>query len=106
MSEPASSRNNRWWENYAVRYLVPTMTGMFFLRCLQLSAEDFSHPYCQRPGAPNRTRSKDSEHRISWYGQAEDLPSPTSRLCQFLCFTQPVRSTPKVRLRRSAIFLR
>lgn len=38
MPEPASSHGHRWWENYAIRYLVPTMTGMLFLRWLQLSA--------------------------------------------------------------------
>jgi len=45
MSDPASKPDVRWWEGYAVRYLVPTMTGMVFLRWLQLSASEVFSPF-------------------------------------------------------------
>lgn len=44
MPEPTSPRDNRWWENYAVRYLLPTLTGMLFLRWLQLTTKGFFSP--------------------------------------------------------------
>ncbi|MBB1624452.1 hypothetical protein [Achromobacter sp. UMC71] len=50
MSKPASPRDNRWWENYAVRYLVPTLTGMLFLRWLQLTTDGFFSPMLPAAG--------------------------------------------------------
>lgn len=41
MAEHNASTDNRWWENYALRYLVPTMTGMLMLRWLQLNTQGF-----------------------------------------------------------------
>jgi len=50
MTEPALLRNNRWWEHYAIRYLVPTMTGMLFLRWLQLAVPEFFSPLLPAAG--------------------------------------------------------
>jgi hypothetical protein len=41
MAEHNASPDNRWWESYALRYLVPTMTGMLLLRWLQLNTRGF-----------------------------------------------------------------
>lgn len=50
MSDTASPPDARWWENYAVRYLVPTLTGMLFLRWLQLSAPEIFSPFFPAAG--------------------------------------------------------
>ena len=41
MANQNATRDNRWWEHYALRYLVPTMTGMLLLRWLQLNTKGF-----------------------------------------------------------------
>jgi hypothetical protein len=41
MADQHPTRDNRWWEHYALRYLVPTMTGMLLLRWLQLNTKGF-----------------------------------------------------------------
>jgi len=32
-----SSANTRWWENYLVRYFLPSVAGMFIVRWLDLN---------------------------------------------------------------------
>jgi len=56
MSDPVSTPA-RWWENYAVRYLVPTMTGMLFLRWLQLTSPEIFSPIFPAAGKAAGTLS-------------------------------------------------
>lgn len=71
MSDPTPARDNRWWENYAVRYLVPTLTGMMFLRWLQMTTRGFFSPLLPAAGdlaAPHIFQKLGVPELLVWAG--------------------------------------
>ncbi len=106
MSEPTSPRNNRWWENYAVRYLVPTLTGMMFLRWLQMTtkgffssmlpaAGDLTVPHIfQKLGAPELLVWAGGGFAFAYLASLPILVFHATRSLEATGLSKPLRSSP------------